>query len=122
DVVQAQQDQKYGFVAYHTLYVQDWKNTGDVSRAIRDRLSEKEDYSYLKTLYLEWKSAQQQNGILLMVSGLVGIVFFTFAASFVYFRFYSDLARDEQQYRMIAKVGLSKKELGTIITKQLVIM
>lgn len=123
DAFQAQQDQEYGYAAYHTYYVQDWKNTGDVSRAILDRLNENEDYSYyLKSLYLEWKSAQQQNGILLMVSGLVGIVFFTFAASFVYFRLYADLARDEQQYRMIAKVGLSKKELGTIITKQLVIM
>ncbi|MCV4234380.1 ABC transporter permease [Virgibacillus sp. LDC1] len=123
DAFQAQQDQEYGYAAYHTYYVQDWKNTGDVSRAILDRLKENEDYSYyLKSLYLDWKSAQQQNGILLMVSGLVGIVFFTFAASFVYFRLYADLARDEQQYRMIAKVGLSKKELGTIITKQLVIM
>lgn len=123
DAFQAQQDQEYGYAAYHTYYVQDWKNTGDVSRAILDRLNENEDYSYyLKSLYLDWKSAQQQNGILLMVSGLVGIVFFTFAASFVYFRLYADLARDEQQYRMIAKVGLSKKELGTIITKQLVIM
>ncbi|MGG3280868.1 ABC transporter permease [Paenibacillus solani] len=123
DVFQVQQDQEYGYAAYHTFYVQDWKNTGDASRAIMDRLSENEDYSYyLKSLYLDWKSAQQQNGILLMVSGLVGIVFFTFAASFVYFRLYADLARDEQQYRMIAKVGLSKKELGTIITKQLVIM
>ncbi|MGG4107812.1 ABC transporter permease [Paenibacillus lautus] len=123
DAFQAQQDQEYGYAAYHTFYVKDWKNTGDVSRALFDRLNENEDYSYyLKSLYFEWKSAQQQNGILLMVSGLVGIVFFTFAASFVYFRLYADLARDEQQYRMIAKVGLSKKELGTIITKQLVIM
>ncbi|WP_456289250.1 ABC transporter permease [Paenibacillus sp. AK002] len=123
DAFQAQQDQEYGYAAYHTYYVQDWKNTGDVSRSILDRLKKNEDYSYyLKSLYLDWKSAQQQNGILLMVSGLVGIVFFTFAASFVYFRLYADLARDEQQYRMIAKVGLSKKELGTIITKQLVIM
>lgn len=120
---QQDQDQEYGYAAYHTFFVQDWKNTGDVSRAILDRLNENEDYSYyVKSLYMDWKSAQQQNGILLMVSGLVGIVFFTFAASFVYFRLYADLARDEQQYRMIAKVGLSKKELGTIITKQLVIM
>jgi putative ABC transport system permease protein len=123
DAFKAQQEQEYGYTAYHTFSVQDWKNTGDVSRAILDRLNENEDYSYyVKSLYLDWKSAQQQNGILLMVSGLVGIVFFTFAASFVYFRLYADLARDEQQYRMIAKVGLSKKELGTIITKQLVIM
>jgi putative ABC transport system permease protein len=123
DAFKTQQEQEYGYTAYHTFSVQDWKNTGDVSRAILDRLNENEDYSYyVKSLYLDWKSAQQQNGILLMVSGLVGIVFFTFAASFVYFRLYADLARDEQQYRMIAKVGLSKKELGTIITKQLVIM
>lgn len=123
DALQAQQDQEYGYAAYHTFYVQDWKNTGDVSRSILERFNENEDNSYyLKSLYFDWKSAQQQNGILLMVSGLVGIVFFTFAASFVYFRLYADLARDEQQYRMIAKVGLSKKELGIIITKQLVIM
>ncbi|AWP29543.1 ABC transporter permease [Paenibacillus sp. Cedars] len=123
DALQAQQDQEYGYAAYHTFYVQDWKNTGDVSRSILERFNENEDNSYyLKSLYFDWKNAQQQNGILLMVSGLVGIVFFTFAASFVYFRLYADLARDEQQYRMIAKVGLSKKELGIIITKQLVIM
>lgn len=123
DALQAQQDQEYGYAAYHTFYVQDWKNTRDVSRSILERFNENEDNSYyLKSLYFDWKNAQQQNGILLMVSGLVGIVFFTFAASFVYFRLYADLARDEQQYRMIAKVGLSKKELGIIITKQLVIM
>lgn len=123
DALQAQQDQEYGYASYHTFYVQDWKNTGDVSRSILERFNENEDNSYyLKSLYFDWKNAQQQNGILLMVSGLVGIVFFTFAASFVYFRLYADLARDEQQYRMIAKVGLSKKELGIIITKQLVIM
>ena len=68
---------------------------------------------------MDWKSAQRQNGILLMVSGLVGIVFFTFAASFVYFRLYADLARDEQQYRMIAKVGLSKKSLAPSLPSDL---
>lgn len=46
-----------------------------------------------------------------MVSVLVGIVFFTFAASFIYFRLYTDLNRDQQQYKMISKMGLSKREL-----------
>lgn len=88
-----------------------------------NRMNESGEYSYyLKSLYLQWKGALQQNGILLIVSGLVGIVFFTFAASFVYFRLYTDLARDEQQYRMIAKVGLSRRELRTIVTRQLVMM
>ncbi len=46
-----------------------------------------------------------------MASVLVGIVFFTFAASFIYFRLYTDLDRDQQQYKMISKMGLSKQEL-----------
>ena len=46
-----------------------------------------------------------------MASVLVGIVFFTFAASFIYFRLYTDLDRDQQQYKMISKMGLSKREL-----------
>nr|BBH85305.1 hypothetical protein KTC_00560 [Thermosporothrix sp. COM3] len=71
---------------------------------------------------MEWIAARQKNGILLLVSGLVGLVFFTFAASFIYFRLYADLQRDEQQYQMIAKVGLSRKELNKIVTHQLVLM
>ncbi|GAB6928805.1 ABC transporter permease [Paenibacillus sp. JCM 10914] len=123
DEVMSEQEDNYGYPTFNTFFVENWRETGDVSRTIMDRISEKEEYSYyIKSLYLDWKSAQQHNGILLMVSGLVGIVFFTFAASFIYFRLYADLARDEQQYRMIAKVGLSKKELGLIVTRQLVVM
>ena len=66
--------------------------------------------------------AKQKNGLLLMVSVLVGIVFFTFAASFIYFRLYTDLNRDQQQYKMISKMGLSKRELKKIVTRQLVLM
>jgi len=52
----------------------------------------------------------------------VGIVFFTFAASFIYFRLYTDLNRDQQQYKMISKMGLSRRELKRIVTRQLLIM
>ncbi|KKO51453.1 FtsX-like permease family protein [Paenibacillus sp. DMB20] len=109
---------------YHAFYVPDWKNSGDVSRQISAAFeqSNTEQGYYLQILYFDWKSATQQNGILLMVSGLIGIVFFTFAASFIYFRLYADLSRDEQQYRMISKVGLSKPELRKIVTRQLTIM
>lgn len=109
---------------YHAFYMPDWKDSGDVSRKIAAAFeqSNTEQGYFLQILYFDWKSATQQNGILLMVSGLIGIVFFTFAASFIYFRLYADLSRDEQQYRMISKVGLSKPELRKIVTRQLTIM
>ena len=75
-----------------------------------------------EALTLSLLEAKQKNGLLLMVSVLVGIVFFTFAASFIYFRLYTDLNRDQQQYKMISKMGLSKRELKKIVTRQLVLM
>ena len=64
---------------------------------------------YFEALTLNLLEAKQKNGLLLMVSILVGIVFFTFVASFIYFRLYTDLI--DQQYKMISKMGLSKGEL-----------
>ncbi len=56
-----------------------------------------------------------------MASVLVGIVFFTFAASFIYFRLYTDLDRDQQQYKMISKMGLSKRELKKVVNETVII-
>lgn len=81
-----------------------------------------ERHFYFAALALQWLQAKQTNGLLLMASVLVGIVFFTFAASFIYFRLYTDLNRDQQQYKMISKMGLSRRELKRIVTRQLLIM
>ena len=97
----------YGFV------VDDWIKTKEISnqlKSIFDKDLRDRDF-YFEALTLNLLEAKQKNGLLLMVSILVGIVFFTFVASFIYFRLYTDLDRDQQQYKMISKMGLSKGEL-----------
>ncbi|WP_068615966.1 FtsX-like permease family protein [Paenibacillus tuaregi] len=104
--------------------VKDWQHSRDVSAQLSKTISkfdERGNYSFT-ALVDDWISARQLNGILFILSGLVGIVFFTFAASFIYFRLYADSERDEQQYKMIAKVGLSRKELRKTVTRQLILM
>ncbi|WP_028596771.1 ABC transporter permease [Paenibacillus assamensis] len=105
--------------------VKDWEHTQEVARKIEAKLEgnpdTKGDY-YLETLVTHWLTSKQENGIILMVSVLIGIVFFTFAASFLYFRLYTDLERDRQHYNMIAKVGLSRKEMGRVVTVQFMFM
>ncbi|GIN85896.1 ABC transporter permease [Heyndrickxia sporothermodurans] len=100
--------------------VNDWQKTKDVAHQLMKDINK--DGYYLNALILNWTASKQQNGLLLILSGLVGIVFFTFAASFIYFRLYADLDRDEQQYRMISKVGLSKRELNQILSRQLILL
>ncbi|MEC2260603.1 FtsX-like permease family protein [Bacillus thuringiensis] len=110
---------RYGFV------VDNWEKTKIITKKLEAEIGNTkmiDSDHYFEALYSKWISSKQQNGILLIVSVLVGIVFFTFAASLLYFRLYADLEREQKQYEMIAKVGLSRKELKKIVTRQLMLM
>ncbi|MET1174689.1 ABC transporter permease [Paenibacillus amylolyticus] len=116
-----------GFYSSRTIQfiVKDWMGTRsfapELIKSIQDDHSEK-GYYEVSALVVDWLNSKQTNGIILILSGLIGIVFFTFAASFTYFRLYADLERDEAQYRMIGKMGLSRPELRKIVTRQLLLM
>ncbi|MDF9450225.1 FtsX-like permease family protein [Bacillus toyonensis] len=112
--------------------VKDWEKTKKVAENLlaafqKDNTSKVEDivdngkYTF-STLILTWLVMKQGFGLASIMSVLIGIVFFTFAASFLYFRLYTDLERNQQQYKMIAKVGLSKPELKKIVSRQLALL
>ena len=109
--------------------VPDWKHTKAVARAMTDQINHFESdgdvsYSenYVSALVLKWIKDKQENGLLFIVSSMVGIVFFTFAASFLYFRLYADMERDQRQYGMIGKLGFTRRELKQVVTRQLALM
>ncbi|WP_336771493.1 FtsX-like permease family protein [Bacillus bombysepticus] len=112
--------------------VKDWEKTKEVAEKIvttlqkdNQGISELEVYNEQYTfssLIFTWIVMKQGFGLASIMSVLIGIVFFTFAASFLYFRLYTDLERNQQQYKMIAKVGLSKPELKKIVTRQLALL
>ncbi|MBD2867809.1 FtsX-like permease family protein [Paenibacillus arenilitoris] len=108
---------------YYYYVVDDWEKTLRIARELNESIPSSEDGQYFfDALALDWHKDKQLNGMLLIISVLVGVVFFTFAASFIYFRLYADLERDEKQYQMISKLGLSGKELNKLVTRQLTLM
>lgn len=60
---------------------------------------------------LKWLEGKQVNAILSILSVLVGVVFFVFTISFLYFRLFTDLDRDKNQFQMLSKLGLTKREI-----------
>ncbi|WP_028612182.1 ABC transporter permease [Paenibacillus harenae] len=103
--------------------VTEWEKTMSIARELESAILMPEDGAYyFSALVLDWHADKQLNGMLLIISVLVGVVFFTFAASFIYFRLYADLERDEKQYQMISKLGLSGRELNKLVSRQLVLM
>ncbi|WP_321385524.1 ABC transporter permease [uncultured Enterococcus sp.] len=59
---------------------------------------------------------------ILFVGVFIGIVFFVSAGSFLYFRLYSDMDVDVEKFKMIYKLGLTKKELKKMINQQVGIL
>ncbi|PEQ27092.1 FtsX-like permease family protein [Bacillus thuringiensis] len=112
--------------------VKDWEKTKKVAEKIVTTLQKDNEGIHEPVLYNEqynfsslistWLMMKQGFGLASIMSVLIGIVFFTFAASFLYFRLYTDLERNQQQYKMIAKVGLSKPELKKIVSRQLALL
>lgn len=91
------------------------------NKGINEHIVDNEKYIF-SSLIFTWIVMKQNFGLASIMSVLIGIVFFTFAASFLYFRLYTDLERNQQQYKMIAKVGLSKPELKKIVSRQLALL
>ncbi|MDA2274144.1 ABC transporter permease [Bacillus thuringiensis] len=71
---------------------------------------------------LKWLEGKQVNAILSILSVLVGVVFFIFTISFLYFRLFTDLDRDTSQFQMLSKLGLTKREIKKIVTQQISIL
>lgn len=56
---------------------------------------------------------------MLFIALLVGTVFFIAAGSFLYFRLYADLEYDRRQYATMWKIGVTRKEINTMVTRQI---
>ncbi|HDR7915916.1 TPA: ABC transporter permease [Bacillus wiedmannii] len=107
----------YGFI------VENWSETNAVSTKLMKIIGKnQDDYYMFSSLYLRWLELKQQNGLLSISSVMVGIVFFVFTLSFLYFRLFTDLERDQEQYQMISKLGLSQSELKQIVTRQMMLL
>ncbi|WP_237982410.1 FtsX-like permease family protein [Bacillus thuringiensis] len=119
-------NQQEGPLRDYTIYgfiVKNWSETSAIStKLIKFISTSQEDYYSFSSLYLKWIELKQQNGLLSISSVMVGIVFFVFTLSFLYFRLFTDLERDQEQYQMISKLGLSQSELKQIVTRQMMLL
>ncbi|KGL41033.1 hypothetical protein BMT55_08035 [Listeria newyorkensis] len=118
-------------IPYTIFHMVDWESTAASAKKLQNNVdswneknqdSDKGIYTGFESLAIQWQTMQQTNGLLLLLTVLCGAVFYTFSAGFIYLRLHSDLKRDEQQYKMLFKIGLTKSELHKIVARQLRVM
>lgn len=72
--------------------------------------------------YKVFQETRQGNGLILMITVLLGSVFFIFSASIIYFRLFADLDKDGAYHRSLHVLGVSPKERHKILRHQLQVM
>lgn len=99
-----------------------WKETQELSLKLQediDHIQENYVFSARAPYYHEMK---QLANMALFIGLFVGLLFFVAAASFLYFRLYTDLEYDKRHYGGLAKIGLTDGELTRIVTTQIALL
>lgn len=70
------------------------------------------------TAYSYYRSSQIQNNLTLYIGSMLCFTFILAVASFIYSRLYSELDAECKKYKGIVKIGLSKKELSSVLSRE----
>ncbi|MDF2682306.1 MAG: transporter permease [Brevibacillus sp.] len=110
------EEMRYGYV------VPKWKDTQEISLKLQEQIEHYGDHYYFSARAPVYHSMKQMANTALFIGLFVGVLFFVAAASFLYFRLYTDLENDKRQYGAISKIGLSDQELSRIVTIQIALL
>ncbi len=77
---------------------------------------------YYSTMYKTWLDTKQKNGTILLISVLLGSVFFTFSCSIIYFKLFSELEKDGKYHRSLYILGVPEKRRRKMVTVEMLIM
>lgn len=83
--------------------------------ALRDTLQAGD--ANVVSAYRYYRSSQIQNNLTLYIGGMLSFVFLLAVASFIYSRLYSELDVECRKFRGVVKIGLSSKELSTMLNR-----
>lgn len=107
---------KYAFYGYD---ISDWERTADIALKLKNNQNLQHDLFTVADRYQENK---QISGLTLLIGFFIGAIFFTAAGSFLYFRFYADVAQEKEKYVSMAKIGLTQGEMKKAATVQMAVL
>ena len=89
---------------------------------IKDMLDLEAEGVVFSTMYKTWMDTKQKNGTILLISVLLGSVFFTFSCSIIYFKLFGELEKDGKYHRSLHILGVPEKRRRKMVTTEMLIM
>ncbi len=113
--------------SYYAFDVLNWTETVNIGDRLTETVSEaveNADFSGVNFFFEnpgdDYRWFKSSFALLLFIGVMVAAVFLLAAGSFIYFKLYTGLERDRKQYKLLIRLGMTDKELGRIINRQLI--
>lgn len=77
------------------------------------------DQAKFSNFYTDYSSGLETTGLLIFMSGFLGLVFLAATGSIIYFKQLTEATSDKGRYEILLKIGVKKKEIYKSIAKQI---
>lgn len=112
---------------YYAFDILNWTETMNIGDRLTETMyeaTEETDFNgvnyYFENPGADYRWFKSSFALLLFIGVMVAAVFLLAAGSFIYFKLYTGLERDRKQYKLLTRMGMTEKELGKIVNRQLI--
>ncbi|MBT2571874.1 ABC transporter permease [Planococcus sp. ISL-110] len=112
---------------YYAFDVLNWTETVNIGSSLTNTVNEAvetADFGEVNFFFEnpgdDYRWFKSSFALLLFIGVMVAAVFLLAAGSFIYFKLYTGLERDRKQYKLLVRLGMTEKELGKIVNRQLI--
>ncbi len=102
--------------------LEDWTAHTDLAKSITNDLPSLPGERYVTSKIDLYNSEMFVKSVMFFIGSMLSLIFLSAAMSILYFYLQTTLQQEKEKYIGIRKLGLSRKELATVIAKELAIL
>ncbi|MGH0780017.1 ABC transporter permease [Bacillus cereus] len=103
---------------YYGYYIEDWKSTEDLVLDLKKEVAP-DKQEELNNSVLTYKNIRESGAITMFIGFFVAVLFFFFACSMTYFKWFNDKEQDRIQFKSLKRIGMTDKEVRKIAIRQM---
>ncbi|EOO80183.1 ABC transporter permease [Bacillus cereus VD021] len=103
---------------YYGYYIEDWKSTEDLVLDLKKEVAP-DKQEELNNSVLAYKNIRESGAITMFIGFFVAVLFFFFACSMTYFKWFNDKEQDRIQFKSLKRIGMTDKAIRKIAIRQM---
>ncbi|PHF87750.1 ABC transporter permease [Bacillus toyonensis] len=103
---------------YYGYYIGDWKETENLVLNLKKEIVQEQQQNFHNSI-LTYKAIKEQGAITMFIGFFVAVLFFFFACSMTYFKWFNDKEQDRIQFKSLKRIGMTDKEIRKIAIRQM---